>query len=75
MSPKGVMMAVSMESADGRLRMQTPHPLFDLGHSADSAYVPYDVSPDGQRFIIIRRPESGPRPITLMTNWTELLRK
>jgi hypothetical protein len=31
---------------------------------------PYDVSADGQRFVLITTPEQAPRPITLVTNWT-----
>ena len=35
---------------------------------------PYDVSADGQRFVLITTPEHTPRPITLVTNWTAELK-
>jgi Tol biopolymer transport system component len=35
---------------------------------------PYDVSADGQRFVLISTPQQTPRPITLVTNWTEELK-
>lgn len=35
---------------------------------------PYDVTADGQRFVLITTPEQTPRPITLVTNWSNGLR-
>jgi hypothetical protein len=31
---------------------------------------PYDVAPDGQRFIANTSPESVSTPLVLVTNWT-----
>jgi eukaryotic-like serine/threonine-protein kinase len=36
---------------------------------------PYDVSPDGQRFIFTTLPESVSTPLVLVTNWTADLKK
>ena len=36
---------------------------------------PYDVSPDGQRFVFTTLPESAPTPLVLVTNWTADLKK
>jgi serine/threonine-protein kinase len=35
----------------------------------------YDVSPDGQRFLMVRTAQSGSAPLTLVQNWTEQLRR
>jgi hypothetical protein len=36
----------------------------------------YDVSPDGQRFLVVTEPERGASPpLTLVQNWTALLKK
>jgi hypothetical protein len=35
---------------------------------------PYDVSPDGQRFLVIRRaPDTEPDGAVVVTNWTGVL--
>ena len=37
---------------------------------------PYDISLDGQRILAITEPErSGSTPLTLIQNWTSLLKK
>jgi eukaryotic-like serine/threonine-protein kinase len=36
---------------------------------------PYDVSPDGQRFVFTALPESTSAPLVLVTNWTNDLKK
>lgn len=36
---------------------------------------PYDVSPDGQRFVFATLPESVSTPLVLVTNWTADLKK
>jgi hypothetical protein len=38
-------------------------------------YYPYDVSADGQRFLEAAPVEQKSAPITLVENWTELLKK
>jgi hypothetical protein len=37
--------------------------------------VPYDISADGQRFLVSRPVETGPRPITLLVNWRSSLNR
>lgn len=38
--------------------------------------ITYDVSPDGQRFLVVSEPEhSASPPLTLVENWTALLKK
>jgi hypothetical protein len=35
----------------------------------------YDVSADGQRFLIPNSPDTNPEPLTLIQNWTAGLKK
>ena len=38
--------------------------------------IPYDISPDGKRILAITSPQRATTtPLTLVTNWTELLKK
>jgi Tol biopolymer transport system component len=70
-SADGKMMAVPMESGPGFLRPGAPKTLF-------AAQVPYgyDVSSDGQRFLIAQPPEDATEvPITIVSNWPKLLPK
>jgi hypothetical protein len=51
--------------------------LFDLGSYGrrNNRYV-YDVSADGQRVLLLRPLEDATtRPLTVVQNWTELLKK
>jgi len=49
--------------------------LFPTGSYTSPLGVPYDVVPDGQRFIFATLPESTPTPLVLVTNWTADLKK
>lgn len=41
-----------------------------------SVVTQYDVAPDGQRFLMnLDTPTAGQRMITLVTNWTSLIKK
>jgi hypothetical protein len=55
-----------------------PQPLFPLQLGVTGEVVfsrhPYDVSPDGDRFLIIRRAAGAdPDAAVVVTNWTALL--
>jgi Tol biopolymer transport system component/predicted Ser/Thr protein kinase len=66
------MMAVAIEP-DGSFG--TPRRLFDLSHYFIEFHT-YDVSPDGKRFLMIRRdPGSVPRQLNVILNWFAELRK
>jgi hypothetical protein len=44
--------------------------------SIDPLQYPYDVSADGQRFLVATlREQQSPVPMTLVQNWTALLKK
>ena len=70
------LMAVPVETGTS-FTAGTPVALFELGSFGRiiGRYV-YDVSPDGQMFLVLRPMEDASmRPLTLVQNWTELLKK
>ena len=76
----GVLMSAALRFAAGRLEIGEPQPLFplQLGVSGEIQFHrhPYDVSPDGQRFLVIRRaPDAEPDGAVVVTNWTAVLAK
>jgi Tol biopolymer transport system component len=73
------LMSVSIRSGGGRLEIGEPQPLFalNLGTGGEVQFDrhPYDVSPDGQRFLVIRyAPDSEPDGAVVVTNWTSVLK-
>jgi Tol biopolymer transport system component len=71
----GMLMSVALHSAVGRLDVGEPQPLFllQLGTQGEMPWLhhPYDVSPDGQRFLVIRAaPDAEPDGAVVVTNWT-----
>lgn len=70
-------MASTIEPSAGALRIGIPKPLFSAKNlRIGSATLPYDVSRDGQRFLV-QEPVQAPRgnPITVILNWQGLLDK
>jgi hypothetical protein len=44
--------------------------------AANDVYSPYEVAPDGQRFLVRATPEKqAGRPLTLVVNWPALMKK
>ena len=71
LSENGKMMAVPVESGPGVFRPGAPKTLF-AAQTTDG----YDVSSDGQRFLIPQSVEdSAEVPITIIYNWPKLLQK
>lgn len=69
------LMAVGVETG-GHFSAGTPVPLFEVGSFGRrlNRYVS-DVNADGQRFLVIRQLEDASmRPLTVVQNWTELLK-
>jgi Tol biopolymer transport system component len=66
----GVLMAVPIKGQRRTAEFGTPQRLFEITRVA-SAGGGYDVSADGQRFLINKPVEgTGPTPITVVLNWT-----
>ncbi|MFY9550947.1 MAG: hypothetical protein WAU32_07340, partial [Thermoanaerobaculia bacterium] len=74
-----MLMSVAIRASGGRFEIGEPQPLFSLmlGVSGEVQFPrhPYDASPDGQRFLVIRRaPDTEPDGAVVVTNWTAALK-
>jgi len=50
--------------------------LFTLPAFDDGGFdAPFDVAPDGQRFLVRAAPQQAAQPLTLIVNWPTLLNK
>ena len=81
-APDGMMMAVPIESGEGLFCPGAPKPLFqtrlefDASQTTDTAPRQYDVSSDGQRFLLNQHvADATDAPITVIVNWPKLLEK
>lgn len=70
-APGGQFVAVAVETKGNTLSLSEARPLFRKPLAA--AAFPYDVSPDGQRFLVNSFEETETLPLTLVLNWKELL--
>lgn len=68
--------AAAVDGRAGAFTVGTVTALFQT-RARQPAVVPYDVSSDGQRFLIVEDAgdQQAVAPITLLTNWPALLRK
>ena len=74
----GQMMASSVKTGGTEFQFDTPKPLFKtrMLESEGGIYHEYDVSPDGQRFLIgTLTGDSNTAPPTVILNWTAGLKK
>ena len=73
LAPDGTMMAVAVRSSgSSSIEFGVPQPLFRTRLPEPSAYVEqFDVSADGQRFIVITPPDNAEaQRMNLLLNWT-----
>jgi len=75
----GMLKSVALRRDGGGLQVSDPRPLFLLrpGVSGELPWIvhPYDVSPDGQRFLVIRAaPGAQSDGAVVVTNWTRALK-
>jgi eukaryotic-like serine/threonine-protein kinase len=76
LSPDNKLMAATVQEKSGSLEIGNSRALFQVNISATAGLVPYDVAPDGKKFVFLTQPaQSSVEPITLVTNWTALLNK
>jgi Tol biopolymer transport system component len=73
LSTDGKVMSVEVHT-DGAFEIGTPQALFVTPFKNASGWR-YDVSPDGQRFLVNRPVDEESSPITLVQNWTALLKR
>jgi Tol biopolymer transport system component len=78
----GTLMAAEVRVLGDALVANTPRPLFKANpllanHRGSALDIPYDVTRDGQRFIVNERMATGAAqsPISVVVNWTALLAK
>jgi len=71
------LMAVGVNTAAQNVTFGRPEPLFDapmrLWLDLDRADTDYDVSPDGQRFLINVVREERAAPLTVILNWPRVI--
>ncbi|HSA91934.1 MAG TPA: protein kinase [Terriglobales bacterium] len=65
--------AVEVNPQGSEFQVGATKPLFRL--SAPAVGMPYDVSSDGQRFLVNYLHEDSSTPLTLVVNWTTALKK
>jgi eukaryotic-like serine/threonine-protein kinase len=70
-------MAAGIRVAGASVQSDTPRELFPISPVPAVLTSPYDVTADGQRFLVIQRSasEQGPAPLTVVTNWQAGLKK
>jgi len=66
------MMAAEVEEQGIGIEVERAQPLFTAGIAVP--YSPYDVTPDGKRFVINTLSQQN-TPLTLVVNWTANLKK
>ena len=77
LAPDKKLMSATVNGAGSAFEVGAVRPLFDtraltIGNTGSM----YDVSPDGQRFLVnTLAEEAAPAPITLVVNWPALLKK
>jgi serine/threonine-protein kinase len=70
------LMAVPVQTSGSQFDHGTPVKLFDTKYSGD--FYSCDVTPDGQRFLMMKESDAGertPRTIVVVLNWFEELRR
>jgi eukaryotic-like serine/threonine-protein kinase len=74
-SPDLKLMAVSLKTAGDAVETSPPRELFTLP-IINNGFAPYDVTPDGKRFLVRAVPEGEvSQPLTLVSNWPALLKQ
>ena len=75
LDPEGKMMTVDI-TAGPRIDSGIPRELFDTGLTQIPGNDQYAVTPDGQRFLILKPlAEAEAAPITVVVNWTAALQR
>ena len=75
LAPDSTLMAATVKSQGATFEVGDVRPLFPVTPGGPRSF--YQVSPDGQRFLVNRAPtnDAAPAPFTVVVNWTEGLRK
>jgi hypothetical protein len=73
-SPENKLMVASLKLGADFVEPSAPHELFPLP-IVDTGLSPYDTTPDGQRFLVRAAPGKAGEPLTVIVNWTALMKK
>jgi hypothetical protein len=73
-SPDHKLMAVSLKPGADSAQPSAPRELFPLP-AGDLAWSPYDMAPDGRRFLVRAASQQAAKPLTVIVNWPALLKK
>lgn len=66
------LVVVPVESTDSALKTGPPKVLFEVPYAGlDRGGMGYDVSPDGERFVMLQLKEGSSSHINVVVNWTE----
>jgi len=75
-SPEYKLMSVSLKLGTDSVEPSTPRELFPVPAIEDGLSSPYDVVPDGQRFLVRATPQQqAPQALSVIVNWPALLKK
>jgi len=74
MAPNGAIMSAAVTMKGDALEAGEVRPLFGPVHVAGTAFR-YEVSADGQRFLIVPPPEAFTESVTVVQNWSAGLKK
>lgn len=76
-SADNMLMAAPVALNPNGVQVGSAQPLFRFNNPVGIVGIvsPYDVTADGQRFLLITTPQQTPKPITLVTNWTAELKR
>ncbi len=72
MTPDSKLMAVTLKLGPDSVEASTPHELFTLPAGEISIF-PYDVSRDGQRFLVANAPSQRAELLSVIVNWPALV--
>jgi eukaryotic-like serine/threonine-protein kinase len=73
-SPDNKMMDATLKPGGDSLEASAPRELFGLP-AVDNGQLPYEVGPDGKRFLVLATPRNSVQPLTVIVNWPALLKK
>ena len=73
-SPENKLMAVTLKLGANSLEPSVPRELFAMP-AMEIGFSPFEVAPDGQRFLVRATARQAGAPLTVIVNWPTLLRK
>ncbi len=76
LGPENTLMVAQLEPGERSLTVGHVESLFQASFTQGPEGWPYDIAPDGQRFLAsVSREQAGVSPITVVINWAADLRK